>query len=189
MKSLAFIAILSSVFLSGCASYGYQRSYDSYGGGYSSGYSYSSYPASGVYYRQTVVPGYSQHYSPPSYGHNHNHGGQHYGWDRSHNRHDDMQSMERRLDRQEHAIRRGLQSGDLTRGEAQRLQQDASRIERNMDRVQRGSWVPEYRRQRLEQDLDRSQQRIREFNNNDSTADYGRERRGGDGWGQGGRRR
>ena len=182
MKSLAFIAILSSVFLSGCASYGYQRGYESYGGGYSS---YSSYPASG-YYRQTVVPGYSQHYSSPSYGHNR--GGARYDWDRSHDRHDDMQNIERRLDRQEHAIRRGVQSGDLTRGEANRLQQDASRIERNMDRVQRGSWVPEYRKQRLEQDLDRSQQRIHQFNNNDATAGSGRERGGSEGWGHGGHR-
>ena len=185
MKSLAFIAILSSVFLSGCASYGYQRSYDSYGGGYSSGYSYTSYPGS-VSYRQTVVPGYSHHYSSPSYGHNH--GGARYDWDRSHDRHDDMQQMERRLDRQEHAIRRGLQSGDLTRGEANRLQQDTNRIERNMDRVQRGSWVPEYRKQRLEQDLDRSQQRIRQFNNNDATSGSRHEDRGGDGWGRGGHR-
>lgn len=187
MKSLAFIAILSSVFLSGCASYGAQRSYVGYGGSYSSGYGYSSsYPAS-ISYRQTVVPVYPKYYSSPGYGHNH--GGQHYDWDRSRDRHDDMRSMERRLDRQEHAIRRGVQSGDLTRGEANRLQQDANRIERRMDRVQRGSWIPEYRKQRLEQDLDRSQQRIREFKNNDSTAYSGRERRGGDGWGQGGRRR
>ena len=185
MKSLAFIAILSSVFLSGCASYGYQRSYDGYSGGYSSGYSYSSYPASG-YYRQTIVPGYSHHYSPPSYGRNR--GGARYDWGRSHDRHDDMQRMERRLDRQEHAIRRGVQSGELTRGETNRLQQDASRIERNMDRVQRGSWVPEYRKQRLEQDLDRSQQRIHQFNNNDATAGSGRERGGSEGWGHGDRR-
>jgi hypothetical protein len=99
-----------------------------------------------------------------------------------------MQRMERRLDRQEHAIRRGVQSGELTRGEANRLQQDASRIERNIDRVQRGSWVPEYRKQRLEQDLDRSQQRIHQFNNNDATAGSGRERGGSEGWGHGDRR-
>jgi hypothetical protein len=188
MKSLAFIAILSGVFLSGCASYGYQRSYVGYDSGYTSGYGYSSSYPSSVYYRQSVVPGYSQHYSPPGYGHNHG-GGRRYDWERSYGRHGDMQRLERRLDRQEHAIRRGVQSGELTRREADRLQRDTSRIDRNMDRVQRGSWVPEYRKQRLEQDLDRSQQRIRAFKNNDLTAESPRERRGGDGWRQEGRRR
>lgn len=181
MKGLAIISIIGTVFLSGCAHYGYQRSYAGYGAGYGYGTGYGvqgtyAYPAS-VYYPQATVPGYMHHYTPPRY----DHGGQRYEWSGIQDRRDDLRNMERRWDRQQHAIRRGVRSGDLTRREADRLQQDARRIERNLDRAQRRPMVSEMQRQRLDQDLDRTQQRIRQFKNNDLTSGGGRDR--GRDWG------
>lgn len=170
MKSLA-IVIISSVFLSGCAHYGYQRSYAGYGGEYRSAYGVQSsyaYPASGYYPQQTVRPSYPRAYSPPRK----IYGGRHDDWNAPRrDRHDDIRVMERRLDRQQHAIRQGIRSGDLTRREAERLKQDVRKIDRQLDHVQRRPIVSRVQRNRLEQDLNRSRERIRQFKTNDLTND------------------
>lgn len=169
MKTLAFISIIGSVLLSGCAHYGYQHSYADYGGGYSSGYGMQSYsyPSSG-YYRERSVPAQPRGYSSPRYDHDRD--GRHHDWQvPHHDRYDDMRNMERRLDRQQHAIHQGIRSGDLTRREAKRLQQDTQSMERRLDRIQRRPIASQMHSDQLEHDLNRSQERIRQFKTNDLT--------------------
>jgi hypothetical protein len=172
MKALATISVISIVFLSGCAHYGYQRSYTGYGAGYSSGYGVHSdyaYPSSG-YYQQRIVPVNPRAYGPPR----HDHEGWRHDWNAApHGRYGDVREMERRLERQQHAIRQGVRSGDLTRREAERLQQDAHRMDRKLERMQQRAIPSPMQRNQLQHDLNRSQERIMQFRSN-GLSDNGR---------------
>ncbi len=73
-----------------------------------------------------------------------------------------------RQDRQQHRIRKGIRSGDLTRWEARKLKKQQRRIEYRVQDFLEDGRLSHKERHILKRKQDKASQRIREFKHNDA---------------------
>ncbi|MBK1720287.1 hypothetical protein CKO27_22085 [Thiocystis violacea] len=87
-------------------------------------------------------------------------------------------NIEDRLDRQQTAIQRGIDSGELTRGEAKSLKRDQRELRRFIDDLRHEGYPPHEARRMIDKRLDRAGRRIQELSNNHEVAYRRDDRRG-----------
>ena len=87
--------------------------------------------------------------------------------------------FDERLDRQEAAIQRGLDSGELTRREARTLRREQDEVRQFMHELRRDGYPPHEAQRLIERRLDRVGRHIRELSGNWDVAPhyYGGDRR------------
>jgi|GEM_PF-857445 len=80
--------------------------------------------------------------------------------------------IENRLDRQEHRIKKGIRSGELTRGEAAKLRERQRKVERMYDRFTDNGRLSHKERKKLQRALDKNSKKIYRLKHNDRQRDY-----------------
>ncbi len=80
--------------------------------------------------------------------------------------------IENRIDRQEHRIKKGIRSGELTKREAAKLRKNQRRVERMYDRFTDNGRLSRKERKKLQQALDKNSKKIYRLKHNDRQRDY-----------------